>query len=181
MKENHGRTSCIESESSHSPTRPTRRWPPAKASPAGGRPTRKGDSKVGGVITFRFGERGGFDMKVLELEPGKRVLWQVVDGPAEWIGTKVSFDLKAGRRLRASSVQAQRLAGAGRVHAPLQHQVGDIPDEPEVAGRDRQGRPVPERHSRSTTGTEAASPFAFRRRDMSKALHRWMRLRRDPL
>jgi len=22
------------------------------------------------------------------------VLWQVVDGPAEWVGTKVSFDLK---------------------------------------------------------------------------------------
>ena len=54
----------------------------------------KGDPKVGGVIQFRFGEHGGFDMKVLELDPGKRVLWQVVDGPAEWIGTKVGFDLK---------------------------------------------------------------------------------------
>ena len=32
-------------------------------------------------------------MKVLELEPATRVLWQVVDGPEEWIGTKVSFDL----------------------------------------------------------------------------------------
>jgi uncharacterized protein YndB with AHSA1/START domain len=53
-----------------------------------------GDSKVGGVVKFRFGERGGFDMKVLELEPGKRVLWQVIDGPQEWIDTKVSFDLK---------------------------------------------------------------------------------------
>jgi uncharacterized protein YndB with AHSA1/START domain len=50
--------------------------------------------KVGGVIKFRFGERGFFDMKVLELDPPKRVLWQVVDGPKEWIGTKVSFELK---------------------------------------------------------------------------------------
>ena len=33
-------------------------------------------------------------MKVLELQPGKRVLWQVVDGPEEWIGTKVSWELK---------------------------------------------------------------------------------------
>ena len=33
-------------------------------------------------------------MKVLELHPAKRVLWQVVDGPEEWIGTKVSWDLK---------------------------------------------------------------------------------------
>ena len=51
-------------------------------------------SKIGEVIKFRFGERGGFDMKVLELEPAKRVLWQVVDGPKEWIDTKVSFELK---------------------------------------------------------------------------------------
>ncbi|MDQ8731125.1 SRPBCC domain-containing protein [Bradyrhizobium sp. LHD-71] len=54
----------------------------------------QGDSKVGGVITFRFGSQSSFDMKVLELEPGKRVLWQVLDGPAEWIGTKVGFDLE---------------------------------------------------------------------------------------
>lgn len=53
----------------------------------------QGDGKVGSVIRFRFGERGGFDMKVLELEPRKRVLWQVVDGPKEWIGTRVSFEL----------------------------------------------------------------------------------------
>jgi hypothetical protein len=53
----------------------------------------RGDGKVGGVIQFRFGN-GGFDMKVLELDPGKHVLWQVVDGPEEWIGTTISFDLK---------------------------------------------------------------------------------------
>ena len=32
-------------------------------------------------------------MRVLELDPGRVVRWQVVDGPAEWIGTTVSFDL----------------------------------------------------------------------------------------
>ena len=53
----------------------------------------QGEGKVGGVLQFRFGA-GGFDMKVLEVDPGARVLWQVVEGPAEWIGTKVSFDLK---------------------------------------------------------------------------------------
>ena len=53
----------------------------------------QGQSKVGGVLKFRFGA-GGFDMKVLELEPGKKVLWQVVDGPAEWIGTKVRWVLR---------------------------------------------------------------------------------------
>ncbi len=53
----------------------------------------QGESKVGGVLKFRFGT-GGFDMKVLELHPAKRVLWQVLDGPKEWIGTKISFELK---------------------------------------------------------------------------------------
>lgn len=54
----------------------------------------KGDGdKVGGVIQFRFG-KGGFDMKVLTLEPGKRVVWEVIDGPQEWIGAKVSFDIR---------------------------------------------------------------------------------------
>jgi uncharacterized protein YndB with AHSA1/START domain len=52
----------------------------------------QGDTKTGGTLQFRFGN-GGFDMKVLELKPAKRVLWQVVDGPEEWLGTKISFDL----------------------------------------------------------------------------------------
>ena len=59
----------------------------------------QGDSKVGGVIKFRFNhpdgrEIGGADMKVLELRPAAGVLWQTIEGPAEWIGTKVSFELK---------------------------------------------------------------------------------------
>jgi uncharacterized protein YndB with AHSA1/START domain len=58
----------------------------------------QGQSEVGGNIKFRFTAEGrdigGFEMKVLELRPAERVLWQVVDGPPEWIGTKVQFDLK---------------------------------------------------------------------------------------
>ena len=52
-----------------------------------------GETAVGGVIEFRFGP-GGIDMKVVELKPDERVLWEVVDGPAEWIGTLVDFQLK---------------------------------------------------------------------------------------
>jgi uncharacterized protein YndB with AHSA1/START domain len=58
----------------------------------------QGQSKVGAAIRFRFSaagvEIGGFDMKVLELQPAQRVLWQVVEGPQEWVGTRVSFDLE---------------------------------------------------------------------------------------
>ena len=51
-----------------------------------------GQTEVGGTIAFRF-VPGGIDMRVLELVPGKRVLWEVVDGPAEWIATTVRWDL----------------------------------------------------------------------------------------
>ena len=53
----------------------------------------QGESKVGGVLQFRFGA-GGIDMKVLELHPAERVVWQVVGGPEEWMGTQVSFELR---------------------------------------------------------------------------------------
>lgn len=45
-----------------------------------------GDPGRGGKISFRF-PAGGFDMEVVELVPGQRVRWRVVDGPPEWVGT----------------------------------------------------------------------------------------------
>jgi uncharacterized protein YndB with AHSA1/START domain len=52
----------------------------------------KGDTSIGGVIRFTF-PPGSFDMKVLETQPGERVLWEVVDGPEEWIGTHIRWEL----------------------------------------------------------------------------------------
>ncbi|WP_063051001.1 SRPBCC family protein [Nocardia arthritidis] len=49
-------------------------------------------SDVGGVLEFRFGA-GGFDMRVAELDPGKRVRWEVIDGPEDWVGTQLHWDL----------------------------------------------------------------------------------------
>ena len=50
--------------------------------------------RVGGVLAFRFPPVGGFDMEVTELRPSERVGWRVVDGPEEWIGTTVEWDLR---------------------------------------------------------------------------------------
>ncbi|WP_031512349.1 SRPBCC family protein [Streptomyces sp. NRRL F-5123] len=52
-----------------------------------------GSTDVGGVIAFRF-STGGFDMKVTGSDPGRRVAWEVVDGPEEWIGTTVTWELR---------------------------------------------------------------------------------------
>lgn len=53
----------------------------------------EGESVVGGQIRFTFGHKGFFLMRVLDLVPGRKVLWEVLDGPEEWIGTKVRFEL----------------------------------------------------------------------------------------
>jgi uncharacterized protein YndB with AHSA1/START domain len=51
-----------------------------------------GSTDVGGVIELRF-RVGGFDMKVLASDPGRQVRWEVVEGPDEWVGTTVRWDL----------------------------------------------------------------------------------------
>jgi uncharacterized protein YndB with AHSA1/START domain len=53
-----------------------------------------GSTGVGGVIEFRFPPVGGFDMEVVEATPEKRVSWRVADGPEEWVGTTIEFDLR---------------------------------------------------------------------------------------
>ena len=57
----------------------------------------RGDDDAGGVLRFRFEgapDPGGFDMSVLEAKPAERVLWEVIEGPEEWIGTQISWDLR---------------------------------------------------------------------------------------
>lgn len=53
----------------------------------------KGSTDVGGVIEFRF-PPGGFDMEVVENRPAEAVTWKVVDGPEEWVGTTVGWELR---------------------------------------------------------------------------------------
>lgn len=48
---------------------------------------------VGNIIEFRFGA-GGFDMKVIDLKEPTFVLWEVIAGPEEWVGTTIEFELK---------------------------------------------------------------------------------------
>ena len=58
----------------------------------------EGDEKRGGKIKFTFrtkngDEKGQMVMEVKELNPRKNVRWQCVEGPDEWIGTDLTFDL----------------------------------------------------------------------------------------
>jgi len=58
----------------------------------------KGDEQIGGKIEFTFrslsGElKGQMVIQVAELTPDKNIRWQCVEGPSEWIGTTITFDL----------------------------------------------------------------------------------------
>ena len=57
-------------------------------------PTSGETSKVGGKVQFTFGSHV-VEATVVALEPGKRVTWEITKGSAEWLGTKVAFDVKA--------------------------------------------------------------------------------------
>jgi uncharacterized protein YndB with AHSA1/START domain len=52
-----------------------------------------GRADVGGVLELRF-PPGGFDMEVVDQRPPEHVGWKVVDGPEEWVGTTVDWDLR---------------------------------------------------------------------------------------
>ena len=54
------------------------------------------EAQVGGKLEFYFGypEPAGV-MEVTELVPGRRVGWRCVQGPDEWVGTTLTYDLSA--------------------------------------------------------------------------------------
>lgn len=52
-----------------------------------------GKSEIGGPLITRFGDVGGFDMEILELDPAGHVRWRVTGGPEEWVGTEIAWRL----------------------------------------------------------------------------------------
>jgi uncharacterized protein YndB with AHSA1/START domain len=72
----------------------------ASAKAVGGWWTREasGGAKAGEEMTFVFRKAegtvlGSFKIDIQELTPAKRVAWRVQDGPPEWVGTDITFDL----------------------------------------------------------------------------------------
>lgn len=57
------------------------------------------NDQIGCINEFLFGGKGLTKMRVDELVPDKKILWQCVDSDPEWIGTTISFDMrkKTGR------------------------------------------------------------------------------------
>lgn len=49
---------------------------------------------LGFVNEFDFDDNYATKMKVVELSENRRILWDCIDSDPEWIGTKISFDLR---------------------------------------------------------------------------------------
>ena len=55
----------------------------------------EGDSRVGSQLAFFFGgDEPSAVMDVVELTAPKRVVWHCAQGPAEWVDTTITFDLR---------------------------------------------------------------------------------------
>src|SRR5450631_1926253 len=56
-----------------------------------------GDPSAGGRLRFFFSRpEPGAVMEVTEALPGERVAWRCVEGPQEWVGTEITFDMRDG-------------------------------------------------------------------------------------
>ena len=57
----------------------------------------RGTSEAGGKLEFFFGgSEPAAVMEVIDLVPDRRVAWRCVEGPDEWVGTSLTFDLAPG-------------------------------------------------------------------------------------
>ena len=55
-----------------------------------------GDPNLGGAVQFYFGgSEPSAVMEIIELTPNQHVAWRCVQGPEEWVGTNLTFDLKS--------------------------------------------------------------------------------------
>jgi len=56
-------------------------------------PESNAEPKVGALNEFRFGPETTLMFRVAELEPARHVAWSSVQGPPDWKGTHVTFDI----------------------------------------------------------------------------------------
>ena len=56
-------------------------------------PDTSGNSIPGGILTLKFGEMAQMQLKVLELEKNKTIVWENISGMPAWIGSIIRFEL----------------------------------------------------------------------------------------
>ena len=82
--------------------------------------------QLGAEWTYRYEDVHLSKQKITELVPGKKVVWDVLDGylnfvedKTEWKGTKIIFDIAARRRQNRGPVHPRGLSPGLRVFRSL--------------------------------------------------------------
>ena len=70
-------------------------------------------------------------------EPAERVVWRVVDGPEEWIGTTIDWDLRQDGDYTIVLFKHEGWKEPVEFMHHCSTKWGSYPDEPQVAGGDR--------------------------------------------
>ena len=116
------------------------------------------------------GRSAGSSASASRAEPAASTCRSSTCGPTSACSGRSSRDPRSGSGPRSSSSCTQEddftivmfaphgLARAGAVHEPLQHQVGDVPDEPQGSSSRRARASRLRTTSRSATGTERPRP-----------------------
>ena len=107
-----------------------------------------GDYNVGGTAKVRF-TNNGQEIGAMEMQLEQLILASWCSGssgrPRRMDRHACTLRTETGRRLLHRTVHPRRLEGTRRVHLPLQHQVGGVPDEPQSPAGNRQGPAQPAR------------------------------------
>ena len=74
-------------------------------------PRREGECRVGDILSFHVGHpEPAAIMRVIELTPATRVRWQCEEGPDEWKGTTITFEVKPSGDESAPRLHPRRMA-----------------------------------------------------------------------
>src|SRR5689334_15022734 len=53
--------------------------------------------QTGSIYRISFGGDYYKEIEIIELQPAKKVVWEILDAHPEWLGTKVIFDISMGK------------------------------------------------------------------------------------
>lgn len=50
--------------------------------------------QIGDILSFQFGSDDLTKMRLVEFEPGRRIVWTCIESDPEWVGTTITMDIE---------------------------------------------------------------------------------------
>ena len=124
----------------------------------------RGESSEGSRLQFFFGQpEPAAVMEVSQLSPDGHLKWNCVDGPEEWVGTSITFDLAQKDVETVVMFTHADWREPAESHGPLQCEVGLLPPEPQGLPGNRQWHSLPGGLEVLTPGVERSWSMSSKR------------------